>query len=271
MKKMIGLLAGIVLFQSAAAHGHPPPDVTAETLALALSSTTAVAVDCSDGSTCTFDVDADGTADFTMATSGLTIPRVANPCVTFGDSDTTDSDDNAQICVNCTDTGSGSEDCDITISQQVAGAMSTVATFDADGPSSELVQLGTWDRLMSASQTNQAMNSGATKAPVTIPVAGRVREMRCSVGEYSDTTVSGPDTAFSCTANADCAVAELYVDEVDSGVDCTLGGAGVATCSQTGLTTALSAGSRVQIALTTLAGTSPATEEMACTLWVSVP
>lgn len=63
----------------------------------------------------------------------FTANPTATPSSTYVDSDTTDEDTSAQWVVNCTDTGSGTEDCDITISQQKAGAMTAVITMDADG------------------------------------------------------------------------------------------------------------------------------------------
>ncbi|MFB5606351.1 MAG: hypothetical protein ACE5R7_08700, partial [Nitrosarchaeum sp.] len=68
----------------------------------------------------------------TVQTS-TSLSRSATPQINFGDSDTTDSDDNVRIYANCTDTGSGTEDCDITISVQIAGVLTDVFIIDADG------------------------------------------------------------------------------------------------------------------------------------------
>ncbi|MCK5606538.1 hypothetical protein KAR91_31840 [Candidatus Pacearchaeota archaeon] len=66
--------------------------------------------------------------------AGSTITsRSPTPSIKFGDSDTTDDDDNGKIFLNCTDTGSGTEDCDITLQQQVAGSLVNLLFGDADG------------------------------------------------------------------------------------------------------------------------------------------
>lgn len=57
----------------------------------------------------------------------------ATPSVNYYDSDATDGDINVQELVNCTDAGSGTEDCDWTLKQQIAGTLTTALTFDADG------------------------------------------------------------------------------------------------------------------------------------------
>jgi hypothetical protein len=64
---------------------------------------------------------------------GYSVSRDETPTFCFGDSDTTDNDNNVCLTVNCTDTGSGSEDCDLTISVQIAGTLTDVITIDADG------------------------------------------------------------------------------------------------------------------------------------------
>lgn len=61
------------------------------------------------------------------------VSRSSIPQINFGDSDTTDSDDNARIYVNCTDTGSGTEDCDYTLAVQIAGTLTDVMIINADG------------------------------------------------------------------------------------------------------------------------------------------
>ncbi len=60
----------------------------------------------------------------------------ATPALNFYDSDATDNDLSARIYVNCTDAGSGSEDCDMYFQVQVAGSDATATTkiqIDADG------------------------------------------------------------------------------------------------------------------------------------------
>lgn len=61
------------------------------------------------------------------------VGRSATPQINFGDSDCTDPDDNVRFYMNCTDTGSGTEDCDITIATQIAGTLTNVMIVNADG------------------------------------------------------------------------------------------------------------------------------------------
>jgi hypothetical protein len=68
-----------------------------------------------------------------MTVNSLTTSGSATPTVEFRDTDGTDNDINAQIVANLTDTGSGSEDTDVTFSQQIAGSMTAFLTADADG------------------------------------------------------------------------------------------------------------------------------------------
>lgn len=63
----------------------------------------------------------------------ITFARSATPQTIWRDSNCTDKDDNVYSTVNCTDTGSGTEDCDYTLSVQIAGAPTDVFTVDADG------------------------------------------------------------------------------------------------------------------------------------------
>ena len=57
----------------------------------------------------------------------------ANPTLQFKDTGGTDSDVNALMDVNLTDTGSGTEDVDVTLKQQIAGTLTTFLQADADG------------------------------------------------------------------------------------------------------------------------------------------
>ena len=75
----------------------------------------------------------DVTYNSVTATNGITVGRSATPQDNYQDSNCTDSDDNVRTYVNCTDTGSGTEDCDYTIAQQIAGTLTDILTFDADG------------------------------------------------------------------------------------------------------------------------------------------
>ena len=58
----------------------------------------------------------------------------ATPSSSYIDSDTTDGDTSTQIITNCTNTGSGTENCDLTLKQQIVGVLTDAITLDADGP-----------------------------------------------------------------------------------------------------------------------------------------
>lgn len=64
---------------------------------------------------------------------GQLMCRADSPTIVFHDIQATDGDDNASIVVACTDAGSGTEDCDVTLSQQEAGASKVILFADADG------------------------------------------------------------------------------------------------------------------------------------------
>lgn len=62
-----------------------------------------------------------------------TISQTGNVDLNFVDEDTTDNDNGVVLRTNCTDTGSGTEDCDFSIRQQIAGTETAVITSNADG------------------------------------------------------------------------------------------------------------------------------------------
>src|SRR3990167_2288569 len=70
---------------------------------------------------------------FTIKGAAFEATANAAPAIKFYDSDGIDADINGQIDGNLTDTGSGTEDFDIFIKQQISGVLTTSATFDADG------------------------------------------------------------------------------------------------------------------------------------------
>lgn len=66
-------------------------------------------------------------------TSGDVTISDVTPALFFKDTDATAGDNNASFNINCTDVGNGTEDCDITAIQQVAGADTNWLVADADG------------------------------------------------------------------------------------------------------------------------------------------
>lgn len=63
----------------------------------------------------------------------VNVARTSNPKMIFRDLDATDNDDNVYWSIECTDTGSGTEDCDATLYVQIAGTATAVLQADADG------------------------------------------------------------------------------------------------------------------------------------------
>lgn len=72
------------------------------------------------------------TAAGTVSSGDITISD-ATPVINFKDSSCTDADVNALIKADATDTGTGAEDIDVTMQQQVAGTPTTFLSSDADG------------------------------------------------------------------------------------------------------------------------------------------
>jgi hypothetical protein len=69
----------------------------------------------------------------TLYVDAIVLAPTPTPTIGIYDSDGVDADQNGNISGNLTDTGSGAEDFDIFIKQQIAGVLTTVMTFDADG------------------------------------------------------------------------------------------------------------------------------------------
>lgn len=65
--------------------------------------------------------------------NGFTTISTPTPTLIIKDSDATDADNNYSLGINATDTGSGSEDIDITERIQIAGVLTTIRFVNADG------------------------------------------------------------------------------------------------------------------------------------------
>lgn len=100
--------------------------------------------------------------------TGLDLGASTNPKLEFRDSDATAGDANAEISVDCTDTGNGTEDCDLSIKTQVAGAMTLKILVDADGSvdfqSNPIVTTGTISGKMATVVENTATTWNVTTA-----------------------------------------------------------------------------------------------------------
>jgi hypothetical protein len=81
-----------------------------------------------------------------------------NPTIAFVDNDTDDKEDTVTYSSNCTATGTGAENCDVTIQQYVGGAPTNVMVADADGAGDARIVLPDSsigpDELMSTGQTD---------------------------------------------------------------------------------------------------------------------
>ncbi len=71
----------------------------------------------------------------------INVARSATPQTVYRDSDCTDKDDNVYWTVNCTNTGSGTENCDISLFVQIAGTATEVFKIDADGSSGAIATI----------------------------------------------------------------------------------------------------------------------------------
>jgi hypothetical protein len=68
----------------------------------------------------------------------INLARSSTPKSIYRDLEATDSDDNVYTIVNCTDTGSGTEDCDYEVIVQSSGVDQSAYQVDADGATSSV-------------------------------------------------------------------------------------------------------------------------------------
>ena len=126
-------------------------------------------------------LDAEG--DLVVAGTISSAPQ-AIPTVEFRDSSAADGDVNARIYADCTDTGSGTEDCDLTLAQQEAGAEKNILVADADGGIT-----------MGSAGTNDftITTDGSGNAEVVLPTDS------IGTGEILDNTITATDIAATVT------------------------------------------------------------------------
>lgn len=81
----------------------------------------------------------------TLTVGAVQTSATTTPSSDYRDSDATDGDINTQILTNCTATGSGTENCDMTLKQQISGTLTAWLTADADSniDFSRSISLGT--------------------------------------------------------------------------------------------------------------------------------
>lgn len=198
---------------------------------------------------------------------GIGAGASSNPCIKFNDSDAASSDTNAQVCVNCTDTGDGTEDCDITISQEIAGTMTDVYRFDASSNADATIRnlfTASFDGIGSSQAATRMAIAGGAFGPAVLGYTGSVGNVRCVIGEYSTTGTTAP-SAITCTAGTDCITVEVFKNNADpSGNDCVFDDNDTTCTIGAGVT--FSAMDRIELRISSGAGLSATTREVVCTV-----
>lgn len=147
----------------------------------------------------------------TGAISGLASVTVssATPVININDSDATDGDDNVILTAAATDTGSGSEDVDFTIAQQIAGTSRVVGTFDADG--NITLGFGTQDVVATAdiTVTGSDLTLGVAGVKLTGDGDGAITMLGLGDGEDEDLTLNLDDTADTGVYSSSTGLAKL--------------------------------------------------------------
>lgn len=141
----------------------------------------------------------------------------ASPTINIKDSDATAGDNNITIVGAATDTGDGSEDVDLTISQQIAGTARAVATFDADG--NITLGYGTQDVIATSdiTVTGSDLTLGTAGVKFTGDGDGAVTLLGLGNGEDEDLTINLDDTADTIVASSSTGVTKLTLTGI--GID----------------------------------------------------
>jgi hypothetical protein len=95
---------------------------------------------------------------------GNAIIGFSSPALLFRDTDCADTDNNATIEVAATKTGSGEEDVDVYVRQQIAGALTTFLGSDADG----IITLGDGTRNINLSAGSVGIGTNAPSAKLDV-------------------------------------------------------------------------------------------------------
>ena len=151
----------------------------------------------------------------------LSTPPVALPSFDLTDSDTDDEDISASLNANCTATGTGAENCDLILTQQIAGSDVNTITMDADGVTSikRLVEVES----VVLENPEAADSFFLFKAPYAFTVT----DIDCIVGAATSATI---DINQCTSAGASCTSldAAIACDTDGAADDGTLSNAGVA-------------------------------------------
>lgn len=167
----------------------------------------------------------------TLSSTILSAAPSATPTSKQFDSDTVDGDPSTQEVTNCTNTGSGTENCDKTFSQQIGGVMTAYMNVDADGNigfNNRTLDTGTWngslgsgtvddDDLNTTDQITVLIDGGGsaistgTKMYVPVEWAGTITQSTLLCDQSTTTTIDvwkdtyanyPPTDADSITASA---------------------------------------------------------------------
>lgn len=156
-------------------------------------------------------LEVDGASRFdgdTVINNQLTI-NAASPTINICDSDASAGDDNITIVGAATDTGDGSEDVDLTISQQIAGTLRAVATFNADG--NITLGYGTQNVVSTADiiVTGSDLSLGTAGIKLTGDGDGAITFLGLGDGADEDLTFNLDDTANTCVVSSSTALDKI--------------------------------------------------------------
>jgi len=116
----------------------------------------------------------------------------STPALNFKDTDCTDSDINAQILASATDTGSGTEDIDVTYIHQVAGSDVAYKTVDADGDTTFIT---TDDYIFTANSDTFTINLDGTDAYLNFSDGGLIVQTNESANADTALTIKSVGTS----------------------------------------------------------------------------
>lgn len=176
-------------------------DVQVATLTFGNGSATVVHTYDTNSTDPTLTIDNAGKATFSgeVAATSLSAGPSATPAIDFVDSDTTDEDNSVSLDVNCTDTATTTEDCDLSIVQQQAGAEVTRISLDADG-----------DVDIDAAGGNITLGDGGTTNYLTVSDGGVLSGAGTGSIDLGAGTIAGAVVINTVSATTDSpAVGEL--------------------------------------------------------------
>lgn len=150
-----------------------------------------------------------------LAMDGALSISNASPTININDSDATAGDDNITLVGAATDTGDGSEDVDFAISQQIAGTLRAVATFDADG--NITLGYGTQNVVATADVvvTGSDLSLGTAGVKLTGDGDGAITLLSLGDGENEDLIFNLDDTADEGTVTSSTGLSTVNFSAID--------------------------------------------------------